>query len=470
MLCRGVVTGRASEAKLMRNNYRPAGRLGEIFLVVLALLSLGANRYVEPGGSDSGGCTNSSSPCRTIQYAADQANCGDTVLVRNGTYSSGVTAPISCPSSSPLTIKSENKWGAVISTSDGGSGILYSSERNYIVFDGFELRRTGGAAFGVRIRGGTGVKVLNIKDSYPCGGRDSIYATGGRDLLIEGCDVGQNVSNDECTYQNGGCYPTNDIINLTIKDSVCHDVRNFGNQKNIRTALYDGIELRNMHNHGISMYDSSDIVIQRCVLWHTPGNTVTDIGSLFDTYCSQRVEARNNTSRGSSTKITQFYYSFGPVPSECNDGVGNEFSVNDDISVYNNIIYGVKADCLQPGSNMASQAFDSNYNIFHSCGEEIVNQYSTLPQWQQSSDSWARTRDPNSLTDRPTFVDESAGDFRALNENSPQVDAGDNDHCAHVIVNGRCDIGATEFQGGGGGGGDPPSNVSNAHRTDQRQP
>jgi hypothetical protein len=43
-------------------------------------------RYVATSGTDSGNCSSSSTPCRTIQYAVNQTSSGDRILVAQGTY------------------------------------------------------------------------------------------------------------------------------------------------------------------------------------------------------------------------------------------------------------------------------------------------------------------------------------------------------------------------------------------------
>lgn len=53
-------------------------------------------RYVAPTGADIGDCTSPASPCRTIQYAVDQASSGDRILVAAGIYTYQSTVD-SCP-------------------------------------------------------------------------------------------------------------------------------------------------------------------------------------------------------------------------------------------------------------------------------------------------------------------------------------------------------------------------------------
>ena len=48
--------------------------------------SAAANRYVATTGSDTTDCSNSLTPCATIQYAINQSAAGDTIVVDSGTY------------------------------------------------------------------------------------------------------------------------------------------------------------------------------------------------------------------------------------------------------------------------------------------------------------------------------------------------------------------------------------------------
>jgi len=95
-------------------------RVNKIFVtVIMAILffpmtAQAADRYVAVSGSDtSNDCTNSVSPCATIDHAVDEAGDGDTIKIARGTYHESVTlhTPIN-----PLTI--QGGWSADFSQRD----------------------------------------------------------------------------------------------------------------------------------------------------------------------------------------------------------------------------------------------------------------------------------------------------------------------------------------------------------------
>jgi Bacterial Ig domain/Pel9A-like, right handed beta helix region/Right handed beta helix region len=122
---------------------------GALVLVSLTPASFlaAATYYVAPNGSDSNNGS-SASPFKTIQKAADVASPGDTVILRNGTYTgdSSAVADIhrSGTSGQWITFKAENLWGAIL---DGrnfstGSGLNIESGVGYVRIEGLQIQNT----------------------------------------------------------------------------------------------------------------------------------------------------------------------------------------------------------------------------------------------------------------------------------------------------------------------------------------
>jgi len=150
-------------------------------LLVAAVMTLGlsipashaATYYVSTTGNDSYAGT-SLKPFRTIQKAANLTRAGDTVIVKNGTYTSTSTRVlnISRPgtSSAYITYKAENKRGAIIDGRNYATdyGIVLTDKAAYIKIDGFEVRNfrnSGIHGFGSTVTGG-GSHHINITNNH----------------------------------------------------------------------------------------------------------------------------------------------------------------------------------------------------------------------------------------------------------------------------------------------------------------
>jgi hypothetical protein len=142
--------------------------------------------YVSTQGSDSNPGT-SAQPVRTITRAYALASAGTTIMVAPGVYTDyqsgwGLRLGKSGTASSPIILKSQVKWGAIIdgqSVSDRYQAIYIDG--SYNVVDGFEIR--GGPDGGISIWG-SGNQILNnhihhngTRASSSGLGQDGIYSS-----------------------------------------------------------------------------------------------------------------------------------------------------------------------------------------------------------------------------------------------------------------------------------------------------
>ncbi len=156
-----------------------------LFLLVVSVKASTNTYYVGNDGSDSYNSTQAQvygTPWATIQKAADNVNAGDTVIVKDGTYTDnngdGFIVKITQGGSSGnlVTFKSENKWGAVLDgqSYSGGYGFAsFGETASYVRIEDFEikyLRHSGIFTNWVNVKGNNpnyqeyvGNKVHNIR-------------------------------------------------------------------------------------------------------------------------------------------------------------------------------------------------------------------------------------------------------------------------------------------------------------------
>src|SRR5262245_19499559 len=76
-----------------------------------------AQRFAGPSGGGSAPCSTNSAPFCSPSTALAALNCGDTLILKDGTYigSSGMLASgRACSSGLPITVRAENDGGAII--------------------------------------------------------------------------------------------------------------------------------------------------------------------------------------------------------------------------------------------------------------------------------------------------------------------------------------------------------------------
>lgn len=165
---------------------------------------LGTVRYVAISGSDNANtCTNSLNPCRTIQYAVDQAETGDEIRIAAGAYT-GVTARTGVTQtvylSKTVTLRGgylTSDWLAsdplmhpTVLNAQGKGRVLYITGDIEPTIEG--LRLTGGDATGLH-----GAPSPNV---HVGGG---IYVDGGAPI-IHSCAIFSNTASTSSTGGEGG--------------------------------------------------------------------------------------------------------------------------------------------------------------------------------------------------------------------------------------------------------------------------
>lgn len=142
--------------------------INKILVAVFILIAspvFAATYYVAIDGSDSTGDGSENNEWRHIYHGIDQLSCGDTLIVRDGTYTAAEDADdmveisnnFDCTSETEITIKSETQLGAVIDGSSAGReahrGFFFDDPGGgnvvrYVRLEDFEIKNV---SIGVRV-------------------------------------------------------------------------------------------------------------------------------------------------------------------------------------------------------------------------------------------------------------------------------------------------------------------------------
>jgi len=200
-----------------------------------------ATYYVDTNGSDSNPGTEAQ-PFQTLSRGIQDLGPGDTLYVKNGTYTSwGLYGPPSGTSwDNPVTIAAYPEHSPVI-------GFLYFDSSSYIVIDGFVIggiKITWGAGIANHIRiqnseipelgifvtpGSDGNEFINLQvhDNGPTDFNHGIYIASS-DNIIEGCSIHDNTGWGVQLYSSSGGVNNNIIRDNNIYDNGRSGVRGSG--------------------------------------------------------------------------------------------------------------------------------------------------------------------------------------------------------------------------------------------------
>jgi hypothetical protein len=172
----------------------------------------GMEYYVAPNGSDSSDGSRSH-PFATIEKAAEVVNPGDTVIVRDGTYTdldeegTMVRVRRSGTAEAPITFRAEHRWRAVLDGQHNKGkyawSLWHAKELCYVHVEGFEIRGFSSHGFS-----------LQSKTHH---------------ILIRGNHI-HHIGNIETTTHYGldGSYDSESCSYITYDGNVIHDIGRIG--------------------------------------------------------------------------------------------------------------------------------------------------------------------------------------------------------------------------------------------------
>jgi len=221
-----------------------------IVCVSLPGLLHAATYYVSLSGNDSGSGS-SSSPWRSLQYAADSVSAGDTIIIRNGTYG-GFRAKSSGTSSQPITLKADTGASVIINTvsPNGKKGSIIEIEGyDWWVLDGLEVTEAPQNA-GIDIRVADHVTIRNCYSHH--NRKWGIFTAFAEYFTAE---------YNQCSYstEEHGIYHSNSGDNAVVRYNTCHHNAGAGIQINADPSMGgDGISSNCTVTHNI-LYENGSL-------------------------------------------------------------------------------------------------------------------------------------------------------------------------------------------------------------------
>jgi hypothetical protein len=373
---------------------------------VLPVTAQGSVYYVATDGMDAPGCGAETSPCRTIQYAANLVAAGDTVLINPGTYGGGITVDTSGTASEPITFRA-NGPGIVIDGSGGERDAFFITEANYIVVEGLTIQNATRA--GVRTSLSDHITVRNC--TFADNGTWGLFTDFSDYTTVENCESYGAVDEHGIYISNSSDYPTvrgnrlhhNNGCGLHMNGDI-----SMGGDGIISYALVEGniiYENGDGGGSGINMDGVTDSIVRNNLLYdnHASGISIYQIDG------------------GSGSHDNRVLNNTLIMASDGRWGINIPGTNDTNNKLFNNIVYSYHSwrGCIAIASPTLS-GFESDYNV-------VMDRFSadtgdtriTFAEWQALGyDAHSVVATPDQL-----FVDVAADDYH-LKPGSPAIDLG----------------------------------------------
>ncbi len=288
----------------------------KIFLLVITLLcmaavpmsAIAADVYVDVDGNDTTGDGTSGIPWETIGYAVSQASDGDTIIVRDGTYTENIEI------GKQLTIRSEN--GAALTTvtaEDPSKNVLSVTADNVTIDDLTISGATEAPMAGIYLFSSENSSIVN----NICSGSDNgIYLDYSDNITISNNTCLDNTTNGIYLYRSE---------DVTILDNNC-----------------------NTNDYGILIEGSTRIEIT--------GNTCSENGVGIRVLPSEDVTISNNTCENNDYGLYISYYTGYTVDDFTNLIAGNTLDNNSKAESYFEDIRGTQNSSSDSGTCFITSA------------------------------------------------------------------------------------------------------------------
>jgi len=355
--------------------------------------------YLAPDGDD-GSRPEQGAVFRSLKAVVPHLWGGDTLIIRRGFYTGGISIRRGCSPEKPLVIKGESKYAIIIGSGEQRDG-LSLNDCYHVILDGINITRANRG--GIMLSHSKFITVRNCR-AYN-NGKWGIFTDHSSDFVLE---------NNECfgSQVEHGIYHSNSGDNFVVRGNYIHDNSGCGLHFNGDPeyggdgVIQYGLIEKNLivgngaclGGAGINMTHVQDVIVRNNVLYHNYAGGITfyqDAGTFAQ-----------GSKRALITGNTVVYR-----PGEGRSGV-NIMPTSEKALICGNVfVSGGGRGCIEVNSDHLPTIISDNNVLWGIDKSEIIERITerriSLASWRESSGN-----DKNSIVAEPGFRSAEFGDFR----------------------------------------------------------